>query len=48
MEGEHLVDEGTDLAQEWGVCGQGQSAGPELVSWMKVQDTEPLRARVGL
>lgn len=48
MEGEHLVDKGTELAQEWGVCGQGQSAGPELVSCLKAQDTKPLRARVGL
>lgn len=39
MGGEHLVGEGSEVAQEWSVWGQERAAGPELslVLWMKAQ-----------
>lgn len=46
---EQSIDEGTEVAQEWGclwvrkVC-QSRAT---LVPWVEVQYTEPLRARLG-
>lgn len=46
---EEVVDEGTEMTQEWDVCGPGKAASPgsNLVSWVEVQYAEPLRARLG-
>lgn len=42
-----MVDEGTEVAQEWGY--QGKAAGPELslVLCLEIQGTEYVRARLG-